>query len=92
MGLSDKFKDLKGRAEVTAEELKAKAQASAAEHSEQIHAAVEKVATTADQKTGGKYSDKIQQAGSKADGLVSDFAGSSADTEASEEQQPGPAA
>lgn len=59
MGLTDKLKDLKTQAE-----------GAVAEHSDQIHQAVEKVATTADKSTGGKYSDKIQKAGSKADDLV----------------------
>jgi len=59
MGISDRFK-----------ELRTKAEAAAAEHSDQIHAAVEKVATTADERTKGKYTEKIQQAGSKATGIV----------------------
>jgi hypothetical protein len=60
MGLTDRFKDLK-----------AKAEDAVAEHSEQIHSAVEKATAAADQHTGGKYSERIQKVGAKADGLVS---------------------
>lgn len=60
MGLTDKLKDLKAQAEGTV-----------VQHSDKIHDAVEKVATTADKTTGGKYTDKIQKAGTKADSLVS---------------------
>ena len=60
MGFTDKLKDLKSQAE-----------GAVAEHSDQIHQAVEKAAATADKSTGGKYTDKIQKAGSKADSLVS---------------------
>jgi hypothetical protein len=60
MGLTDKLKDLKTQAE-----------GAVVQHSDKIHEAVEKVATTADKTTGGKYTDKIQKAGTKADSLVS---------------------
>jgi hypothetical protein len=64
MGIADRLKDLK-----------TKAVDATAEHSDKIHEAVEKVATTADQRTGGKYHERIQQAGAKAgsfvDGLTS---------------------
>ncbi len=60
MGFTDKLKDLKSQAE-----------GAVVEHSDQIHQAVEKAAATADKSTGGKYTDKIQKAGSKADSLVS---------------------
>jgi hypothetical protein len=59
MGFTDKLKDLKGKAEDAA-----------AEHNEQIRGAIQKAATTADQKTGGRYSEKIEQAGAKADTFV----------------------
>ena len=59
MGLADRFK-----------ELKTKAQDTVAEHSDQIHDAVGKAAAAADQRTGGKYSERIQKAGAKADELV----------------------
>lgn len=64
MGLSDRLKDLK-----------TKATDAAVERSEQIHDAVEKVATTADQRTGGKYSEHIQKVGAKADSLVESLKG-----------------
>jgi hypothetical protein len=59
MGLTDRFKDLK-----------AKAEEAVVEHSDQIHSAVEKATAAADQRTGGKYSERIHKAGAKADGLV----------------------
>jgi DNA-binding protein H-NS len=51
-------------------ELKTKAQETVAEHSDQLHDAVGKAAAAADQRTGGKYSERIQKAGAKADELV----------------------
>ncbi|HSZ14096.1 MAG TPA: antitoxin [Solirubrobacteraceae bacterium] len=74
MGLADRLKDLK-----------AKAVDATAERSDKIHEAVEKVATTADERTGGKYHDRIQKAGAKAAGLVDSVAAGS-------EQQPAGAA
>jgi hypothetical protein len=65
MGISDRLKDLK-----------TKAVDATAERSDKIHEAVEKVASTADERTGGKYHDRIQQAGAKASGLVDGFAAS----------------
>jgi hypothetical protein len=59
MGIADRLKDLK-----------TKAVDATAERSDKIHEAVEKVAATADQRTGGKYHDRIQQAGAKAGSLV----------------------
>jgi DNA-binding protein H-NS len=59
MGLTDRFK-----------EIKTKAQDTVAEHSDQIHEAVGKAAAAADQRTGGKYTERIQKAGAKADELV----------------------
>ena len=70
MGLADRLKDLK-----------TKAVDATAERSDKIHEAVEKVATTADERTGGKYHDRIQKAGAKAAGLVDSVAAGS-------EQQP----
>ncbi len=74
MGLTDRLKDLK-----------TKAVDATAERSDKIHEAVEKVATTADERTGGKYHDRIQKAGAKAAGLVDSVAAGS-------EQQPAGAA
>jgi hypothetical protein len=65
MGIADKLKDLK-----------TKAVDATAEHSDKIHEAVEKVAATADERTGGKYSERIQKAGARAGSLVDGFAGS----------------
>lgn len=59
MGLTDKLKDLQNKAEGTV-----------AEHRDQIKGTVQKVGDAADQHTGGRYSEKIQSAQSKAGGLV----------------------
>lgn len=59
MGLADRFKDLTKKAEETA-----------AEHKEQIRGAVQKAGAVADQRTGGRYSERIQKAGAKVDTLV----------------------
>jgi hypothetical protein len=65
MGIADRLKDLK-----------TKAVDATVERSDKIHEAVEKVATTADERTGGKYHDKIQQVGAKAGSLVDGLAAS----------------
>ena len=59
MGLSDKFKDLR-----------AKAEDAVVERKDQIHDVVQKVETTADEKTGGKYRERIQKAGAATVGFV----------------------
>jgi DNA-binding protein H-NS len=59
MGLADRLKGLTKKAEDTA-----------VEHKDQIHQAVAKAGTAADQRTGGKYHEQIQKAGAKADSLV----------------------
>jgi len=59
MGISDRLKDLRSKAEDAV-----------VEHKEQIQQTVQKVGEAADQRTGGKYSEKIQQAGEKATGFV----------------------
>jgi hypothetical protein len=59
MGLSDKLKDLQG-----------KAQDAVVEHSEQIHDAVAKATTVADERTGGKYHEHLQKVGAKAEDIV----------------------
>jgi ElaB/YqjD/DUF883 family membrane-anchored ribosome-binding protein len=59
MGLADRLKDLTKKAEDTA-----------AEHKDEIHQAVQKAEAAADQRTGGKYHDKIVAAGEKADAYV----------------------
>jgi MT0933-like antitoxin protein len=77
MGISDRLKDLK-----------TKATDAAAEHSDKLHEAVDKVATVADQRTGGKYSERIQKVGAKADGLVGSLASSDATAQGEGEQAP----
>ncbi len=59
MGLSDKFKDLRSKAEDAVVERK-----------DQIQQTVQKVGEAADQRTGGKYHDHIEKAGAKATGFV----------------------
>jgi len=56
-------------------ELKSKAVDATVEHSDKIHEAVEKVASTADQRTGGKYHERIEQAGAKAGSLLDSLKG-----------------
>jgi hypothetical protein len=59
MGLRDKLRDLTTQAEKAA-----------AEHKDEIRKTVDKVETAADQRTGGKYHDKIKQAGAKVDAYL----------------------
>ncbi len=59
MALTDKLKDLKSKAEETVLERK-----------DQIEQAVHKVGDVADQRTGGKYREKIDMVGGKALGYV----------------------
>ena len=59
MGLSDRLKDLRSKAEDAV-----------VEHKDQIQQTVQKVGEAADQRTGGKYHEKIQKAGEKATGFV----------------------
>jgi len=59
MPFADKLKDLRNKAEEAVVERK-----------DQIEQAVQKAGTVADERTGGKYSEKIEQAGGKAVGLV----------------------
>jgi hypothetical protein len=65
MGIADRLKDLK-----------TKAVDATAERSDKIHEAVEKVATTADERTGGKYRERIQNASARAGSLVDGLKGS----------------
>jgi hypothetical protein len=65
MGLADRLKGLTKKAEDAA-----------VEHKDQIHQAVQKAETTADERTGGKYHEQIQKAGAKADSLVDGLQGS----------------
>ena len=59
MGIADRLKDAAKKAEETA-----------AEHKDQIREAVHKAQDVADQRTGGKYSEQLQKAAAKADGVV----------------------
>jgi len=59
MGITDRLKDAAKKAEDAA-----------AEHKDQIRDAVHKAQDAADQRTGGRYSEKIQTAAAKADGVV----------------------
>ena len=60
-------------------ELKSKAVDATVEHSDKIQGAVEKVASTADQRTGGKYHERIEQAGAKAGSLRDSLKGAPGD-------------
>jgi ElaB/YqjD/DUF883 family membrane-anchored ribosome-binding protein len=59
MGFADKLKGLTKKAEDAA-----------VEHKDQIHHSVEKAEVTADERTGGKYHEQIQNVGAKADSFV----------------------
>jgi hypothetical protein len=59
MGFSDRLKDMRSKAEEAV-----------VEHKDQIQQTVQKVGAAADQRTGGKYSERIQKAGEKASGFV----------------------
>jgi hypothetical protein len=59
MGISDRLKDLRSKAEDAV-----------VEHKDQIQQTVAKVGSAADQRTGGKYTEKIQKAGGKAAGFM----------------------
>jgi hypothetical protein len=56
-------------------ELKSKAVDATVEHSDKIQGAVEKVASTANERTGGKYHERIEQAGAKAGSLLDSLKG-----------------
>ncbi len=59
MGLTDKLKNLSKKAETLA-----------VEHKDQIQSATQKAEQAIDKRTGGRYHDKIEQAGAKADGML----------------------
>lgn len=59
MGLSDRLKDMRSKAEEAV-----------VEHKDQIQQTVQKVGEVADQRTKGKYHDRIQTAEQKASGFV----------------------
>jgi len=72
MGLADRLKDVAKKAEEQA-----------SEHKDQLHQAVQKAGAAADQRTGGKYSDRIEDLTARAGTVVDRVAG---------EQQHAPAA
>jgi hypothetical protein len=59
VGITDRLKDLRKKADDTS-----------AEHKDQIQAAVEKAEVAADERTGGKYHDQIAKAGAKVEANV----------------------
>lgn len=59
MGLSDRLKDLRGKAEDAV-----------VEHKDQIRETVQKAGEVADKRTGGKYHERIQKVGDRAVGMV----------------------
>jgi len=77
MGLADRLKDLT-----------TKAQDAVVERNEDIHKAVEKVAATADERTGGKYHEQIQRAGARAGGLIDGLKGADASPAAEADASP----
>lgn len=72
MALTDRFKDIKSKAEDAVLERK-----------DQIQQAVQKAGEVADQRTGGKYHDKIEKVGGKALGYVESLEDSPKDEPAS---------
>jgi hypothetical protein len=78
MALTDRFKDLKSKAEEAVVERK-----------DQIQGAVQKAGEVADQRTGGKYHDKIEKAGGKALGYVESLDGDKGAAPAESESTPG---
>jgi hypothetical protein len=73
MRLSDKLKNLRKKAEDTA-----------VEHKDQIHQGVQKAEEAADQRTQGKYHEKIVKAGDMADAYVEKLAPADEQPEASD--------
>jgi uncharacterized protein YjbJ (UPF0337 family) len=67
---SAKTEELAGKIGAKADELAGKAQNAAADRKDQISDAIDKVQRTVDDKTGGKYSDKIAKTADKAQGYV----------------------
>jgi antitoxin protein of toxin-antitoxin system len=59
MGLADKIKDLRKKAEDTA-----------VEHKDQLQEGLQKAEAAADQRTGGKYHEQIEKAGAKANAYI----------------------
>lgn len=81
MGLRDKLTDLREQA-----------QATVAEHKDQIQNAMETAGAAVDRKTHGKYTDKIAKYGQKATDAVENFSGPASGEHAAEHPEPPPAA
>lgn len=81
MALTDRFKDFKSKAEEAVVERK-----------DQIQGAVQKAGEVADQRTGGKYHDKIEKAGGKALGYVQSLDGDKGVAPTESETTGGPSA
>ena len=79
MGLEDKFKDLAKQA-----------QDAVAEHKDEIHDALDKASLAADQKTHGKYTDKIAKMSEKAGEAVDKVSSGGGRSGAGEPDPPGP--
>jgi len=67
---SEKTGELAAKLEAKADELAGKAQNAAADRKDQMSGAIDKAAKTADEKTKGKYKDKIAKTADKAQGYV----------------------
>ncbi|HEV7585843.1 MAG TPA: antitoxin [Solirubrobacteraceae bacterium] len=78
MGISETLRQLTKKAENTA-----------AEHKDQIKGAVEKAETTADQRTGGRYHERIGDAAAKAKSYVDRLEPDASETPTPEAQPPG---
>ena len=65
-----KDKETVDKASAKTEELAGKAQNAAADRKDQISDAIDKMQRTVDDKTGGKYGDKIARTAGKAQGYV----------------------
>ena len=67
---SEKTGELAAKLEAKADELAGKAQNAAADRKDQMSGAIDKAAKTADERTKGKYHDKIAKTADKAQGYV----------------------
>ncbi|HTU84328.1 MAG TPA: antitoxin [Solirubrobacteraceae bacterium] len=79
MGLRDKLTNLREQAQETV-----------AEHKDQIQGAMESAGAAVDQKTDGKYTDKIAKYGQKASDAVERFGDSGPDQPGASEQTDAP--
>jgi hypothetical protein len=81
MGITDRLKDLRKKAEDTS-----------AEHKDQIQAAVEKAEVAADERTGGKYHDQVAKAGAKVEEYVGNLKPEASNAEDAPATPPQPSA